>query len=289
MSQGVARAVQTGCDAFQIFTRSASQWRSNPIRPEEARRFRRALDESGLGPVVSHGSYLINLASGDTVLRAKSLEALGDELDRAEMLGLLAVVLHPGARGSATEEAALDRIAAGLAGLMRARRGGRTLVLLEHTAGQGSTIGHCFEQLAGIIERLDGSPRLGVCLDTCHLLASGYDMATTAGYRATCAAFDRLIGFDRLKVVHANDSKRPRGSRVDRHAHIGDGFVGLEGFRLLVNDRRLADMPVLIETEKMPRRGAGDLTPDPMDLENLRRLRSLVRLRSHSAKKSHRE
>lgn len=277
ISRSVARAVNTGCDAFQIFTRNANQWRPAVLPRAEIDAFRRALDASGLGPVVSHASYLINLASTDPALRAASRAALADEIDRAEALGLLGVVLHPGARGAASEAAALDRIAAGLRAILRPRRRGATRVLLEGTAGQGTAIGHHFEHLAGLLERLDGDPRVGVCLDTCHLLAAGYDLATASGYRSTFAAFGRLVGFDRLDVVHVNDSKRPCGSRVDRHAHIGEGFVGLDGFRRLVNDARLARVPMVLETEKGPMRGPADVEADPMDLENLRRLRGLVR------------
>jgi deoxyribonuclease-4 len=280
----VARAQALGCESFQVFTRNANQWRAAPLDPTRVRAFRAALEPSGLGPVVSHGTYLMNLAAPDGALREQSLGALADEVDRAEALGLLGVVVHPGTcRGDDAEEVALERIAAGVRSVLRGRRGGRTMVLLEGTAGQGRCVGYRFEHLARLLELVDGSLRVGVCLDTCHLLAAGYDLATPRGYAQTWAAFERLVGLDRLRVIHANDSKRPRGSRVDRHAHIGDGFVGLEGFRRLVNDRRLARLPMLLETEKLPVRRPADVAADPLDVMNLARLRGLVRRRSPGA------
>ena len=150
------------------------------------------------------------------------------------------------------------------------------MVLLEHTAGQGRTLGYRFEHLAAIIEQLDGSPRVGVCLDTCHLVASGYDIVSAEGYAQTFAAFDRLVGFDRLRAIHANDSKRPCGSRVDRHEHIGEGCLGVEPFHRMLHDPRFAGLPMLIETEKSPMRGRADaIVPDPLDLKNLETLRRL--------------
>jgi len=283
VSLAVERARYTGCDAFQVFTRNASQWAPKALDPAEVRAFRERLDASGLGPVVSHGSYLVNLASTDAALRARSSEAFGDELDRAEALGLDGVVLHPGARGTATEAAALERVARALGTLLRARRQGRTLVLLENTAGQGTTLGHRFEQLARIVELLDGSPRVGLCIDTCHLLAAGYDISTPGGYRETFAALDRLLGADRVRAFHVNDSKAPCGARVDRHAHVGQGHVGLDGFRRLVNDRRFAALPMLLETPKQHARGTTPAEPDACDRHNLSVLRSLVRKRGSAA------
>jgi deoxyribonuclease-4 len=283
LSLAVARARALGCDAFQVFTRNANRWRAAPLEAAQVRAFREALDRAPLGPVVSHGSYLVNLAAPEGSLRTSSLDALGDEIDRAEALGLRGVVVHPGSSGEESCDVALERIGAAIRTLLAARRRGRTMILLEQTAGQGRCVGHRFEHLARLIELADGSPRVGVCLDTCHLLAAGYDIATPEGYRRTFAAFSRLVGFDRLQVVHANDSKRPCGSRVDRHAHIGDGYVGLEAFGRLVNDRRLARLPLLLETEKLPVRRPTDVAPDPLDAMNLARLRSLVRAASGRA------
>jgi deoxyribonuclease-4 len=227
-------------------------------------------------PVVSHASYLINLASGNRALRRQSLAAMGDELDRAEALGLLGVVLHPGCYTAGSEADGLELIAEGLTALLRARRRGRTMVLLEHTAGQGTSLGSTFEQLASIIAKMGGHRRVGVCLDTCHLLASGYDIVSPEGYEATFSQFGRLVGFDRLKVFHLNDSKKPLGSRIDRHEHIGQGCLGLEPFRRIVNDRRFTGMAMLLETPKGEGRATGPIAVDPSDRRNLQILRSLI-------------
>jgi deoxyribonuclease-4 len=231
---------------------------------------------AGIGPVVSHGSYLINLASTNAALRRQSIEAMGDELDRAEALGLLGVVLHPGAYTIGNEADGLTLIAEALLGLLEARRRGKTMVLLENTAGQGTTLGATFEQLASIIGKMNDHRRVGVCLDTCHLLASGYDIASPEGYAATFTQFGRLVGFDRLKAFHVNDSKKPLGSRVDRHEHIGRGHLGLEPFRRLVNDRRFRDLPMLLETEKAEGKATGPIAIDPLDEMNLNALRDLL-------------
>jgi deoxyribonuclease-4 len=238
--------------------------------------FRRRIDETGIAPVVSHASYLINLATTFPVLREQSLAAFVDELDRADALGLLGVVIHPGTCTAGTEADALRLIADGIRHAFRAKPRRKTMVLLEHTAGQGRTLGHRFEHLATIIGHLRGSPRVGVCLDTCHLVAAGYDIVSDEGYRDTFAAFDEIVGLDRLRAFHANDSKKPCGSRVDRHEHIGAGCLGLEPFARILNDRRFAGLPLLIETEKS--RGAeraGTVMTDPFDVKNLETLRKL--------------
>jgi deoxyribonuclease IV len=276
VSKAIDRAVAHGCEALQIFTKNASQWRGKPLDPAEIALFRRRVEETGLTPVVSHASYLINLATTFPVLREQSLAAFGDELDRADALGLLGVVIHPGTCTAGTEEDALRLIAEGIRHAFRARPRRTTMVLLEHTAGQGRTVGHRFEHLASIVKHLDGSPRIGICLDTCHLIAAGYDIVSEAGYQETFAAFDRTVGLDRLRVFHGNDSKKPCGSRVDRHEHIGRGCLGLEPFRRILTDARFDGLPMLIETEKS--RGAeraGTIMTDPFDVKNLEALRRL--------------
>jgi deoxyribonuclease-4 len=272
----VERAVLHRCDAFQIFAKNANRWRGRAVPPEEIRDFRFKLRASGLGPVVSHASYLINLATANPALRRQSFDAMGDELDRAEALGLMGVVLHPGCYTHGSEAEGLELIAEGLRELVRQRRRGRTLVLLEHTAGQGTSLGATFEQLASIIAKVDAHPRVGVCLDTCHLLAAGYDIASAEGYAETFAQFGRLVGFDRLRVLHLNDSRRALGSHVDRHEHIGQGFVGIDAFRRLVNDRRFRGLPMLLETPKTAGRPPGVAVLDPLDEQNLNRLRGLI-------------
>ncbi len=276
VSKAVDRAVVHGCEALQIFTKNANRWLSKPLDPGEIRRFRRRIDETGITPVVSHASYLINLATTVPLLRSMSIDALVDELDRAHALGLLGVVIHPGTCTAGTEEDALRLAGEAVRDAFRRRPRRKTMVLLEHTAGQGRTIGHRFEQLASIIEHLDGSPRVGVCLDTCHLVASGYDITSRDGYTATFDTFEQLIGRDRLRAFHANDSKRPCGSRVDRHEHIGKGCLGLEPFRWLLHDERFVGRPLLIETEKTADCNKPHLVAaDPLDMRNLDTLRRL--------------
>ena len=276
LPRAVARAVAANCESLQIFTKSVGQWRARPLDDAEVQAFRDAVQQSRLRAVVAHASYLVNIASPNPVLHAQSMQALGEEIDRAERLGLLGLVMHP---GTAAEADGLPRIAASLTDLLTARRLGKTMILLEHTAGQGNNLGYRFEHLATILNRMPkrARDRIGVCLDTCHLLASGYDITSPAGYRQTFAEFEALIGIDRLKVIHLNDSKKPCASRVDRHEHIGDGCVGLPAFKRLLNDPRFADLPMLIETEKEPasdRKAA--IRVDPNDERNLRTLRGLL-------------
>jgi deoxyribonuclease-4 len=278
VSKAVDRAVVHRCEALQIFSKNASQWRGKPLDPAEVGAFRRRIDETGITPVVSHASYLINLATTFPLLREQSIAALVDELDRADTLGLLGVVIHPGTCTAGSEEDALRLIGDAIKAAFKARPRRRTMVLLEHTAGQGRTVGHRFEHLAAILEYLDGSPRIGVCLDTCHLVASGYDIVSAAGYGETFDTLDRLVGLDRVKVFHGNDSKKPCGSRVDRHEHIGKGCLGLTPFRRLLNDPRFAGLPMLIETAKASRsERAGAIVRDPFDAKNLATLRRLRR------------
>jgi deoxyribonuclease-4 len=276
VSKAVERAAVHGCEALQIFSKNANQWVGKPLDDAEIRAFRRRTAETGIAPVVAHASYLINLATTFPLLREQSIAAFIDELDRAEALGLLGVVIHPGTCTAGSEADALRLIAQAIGVAFTARPRKKTMVLLEHTAGQGRTVGHRFEHLAAILDHLDGSPRIGVCLDTCHLLAAGYDIVSAAGYRQTFADFDRIVGLDRLRVFHGNDSKKPCGSRVDRHEHIGEGCLGLEPFRRLINDRRFADLPILIETEKTARSTKpGAIEADPFDVKNLSTLRGL--------------
>ena len=279
VSKAVDRAVVHGCEALQIFTKNASQWRGKALDHGEITLFRQRIEQTGITPVVSHASYLINLATTFPVLREQSIAAFVDELDRAEALGLLGVVIHPGTCTAGPDEEALRLIAEAIRAAFKARPRGKTMVLLEHTAGQGRTLGHRFEHLAAIISHMRSSRRVGVCLDTCHLVASGYDITTEAGYRDTFERFDRIVGLERVKEFLGNDSKRPCGSRVDRHEHIGRGCIGLEPFRRLLNDPRFSGLPILIETEKthgIEKKGA--IVADPLDMENLETLRRLRRL-----------
>jgi deoxyribonuclease-4 len=280
LPRAVDRAVASKCEALQIFTKSAGQWRARALPDDEVVLFRRRVGETGIRPVVAHNSYLINIAAAAPALRLQSLNALREELDRANRLGLDALVMHPGSFTTGTEEQGLELIADGLRTVLAEQPDGDggAMILLEHTAGQGTNLGHRFEQLASIIERLGGSARIGVCLDTCHLLTAGYDICSEEGYRRTFREFDRLVGLQRLKLFHLNDSKKPCGSRVDRHEHIGKGCLGLEPFRRLLNDRRFSQLPMLLETPKLETpesRRKSDV--DPWDARNLRTLRKLLR------------
>ena len=277
LPRAVDRARASRCEALQIFTKSTGQWRARTLPPDEVALFRTSVERAGIHPVVAHNSYLINVAAAEPTLRSKSIEALLEEYDRAELLGLDGLVMHPGSYTSGNEAEGLRLIAEGLRSILRIRPRGRVKLLLEHTAGQGTNLGHRFEHLAAIIAGVGGSPRVGVCLDTCHLLAAGFDLCTPEGHDATFHSFDRIVGLDRLAVFHMNDSKKPCGSRVDRHEHIGKGCLGFEPFRRILNDRRFAHLPMLLETPKLETpesRRKSDA--DPWDMRNLRALRRLI-------------
>lgn len=275
LPNAIARAHVHHCEALQIFTKNASQWRARPLPDEEIAAFRQAAKDTGIGPIVAHASYLINVATANDALRAQSIAALGEEVDRAEALGLLGVVLHPGARLTTPAGDAIELVVSALAQVLQERPDGTTMILLEHTAGQGSAMGASFEEIAAMLNGVRDKPRLGVCLDTCHLLASGYDLCSEDGYAATFERFEELIGFDRLTLFHLNDSKKPCRSRVDRHEHIGQGCIGLEPFRWLLNDPRFDHLPMVIETEKTEMREQMRMVPDPLDEMNLKALRDL--------------
>ena len=286
LPRAVDRAEASGCQALQIFTKSAGQWRARDLPPEEIALFKRRVRQTKIRPVVAHNSYLINLAAADPALRRRSIDSLRDELDRAEALGLDGLVMHPGSYTSGTETGGLRLIADGLAEILASRPGGSTRILLEHTAGHGTNLGHRFEHLAEIIDLLGGSPRLGVCLDTCHLLVAGYDICSERGYQDTFRQFGAIVGFSRLKAFHMNDSKKPCMSRVDRHEHIGKGCLGLAPFRRIVNDPRFAKLPMLLETPKLDTPQSRRLSDiDPLDRMNLDALRRLIQSPKTSAAK----
>ncbi|HEY7745437.1 MAG TPA: deoxyribonuclease IV [Desulfuromonadales bacterium] len=261
----IARGVETGCAAIQVFTKNASQWRGKAISPAEAEAFRQAWQESSIGPVIAHDSYLINLAAPDEAMWRKSIAAFVDEMERCAVLGIPELVMHPGAHLGAGEEVGLQRLAAAFREIFAAAPAGVT-VLLENTAGQGTCLGSRFEHLAAVIEQVPEG-RFGVCLDTCHAYAAGYDLATAAGYAAVISEFDRVIGLERLRAFHVNDCKKGLGCRVDRHEHIGQGSIGEAGFAALMQDSRFAGIPKILET---PKGDDGEL--DRMNLALLRRL-----------------
>lgn len=259
-----------GCGTVQLFSKNASQWAAPEVSAEHVGLFRRTLKETKLKHPIVHDSYLINLASPDETLHRRSIEAFVVEMQRAELIGASYLVTHPGAHVGSGEEAGLARVAAALDEVHERCPDFRVKVLLETTAGQGSTLGHRFEHLAQILDMVADPGRLGVCLDTCHVFAAGYELAPEKEYRATFRAFDRLIGLGKLRAFHLNDSRKPLGSRVDRHAHIGRGCLGLEPFRLLVNDERFRNRPMVLETPKEE----GD--NNSMDAINLATLHGLL-------------
>jgi deoxyribonuclease-4 len=273
ISGGCDRAVEEAArlkmDCVQIFTKNNNQWRAKPLTEDDADRFREALQRTGIGHPCAHDSYLINLASPRDELWQKSLDAFVIELERAELLGLAGVVMHPGSYVESTPEEGLNRIVTALDRTLERTAEQAVEIWLETTAGQGTNLGWRFEHLRTILDEVADAGRLGVCLDTCHVFAAGYALGTAEDYRATMEEFDRVIGIDRLRAFHLNDSKRGFGSRVDRHEHIGEGELGFEPFRFLLNDPRFAGVPMYLET---PKRKDGK----EMDRINLRRLRRLI-------------
>jgi deoxyribonuclease-4 len=263
-----------------ILTKNNNQWHAKPIRDDEADRFREALKVNKVAHPLSHTSYLINLGSPDDELWKKSLDSFVVELQRAEKLGIPYVVLHPGSYTTSTEARGLKRIVKALDEAHRQTKGIASKCLLENTAGQGSALGWKFEHLAAILEGIREPDRMGgVCIDTCHLFAAGYAISTEKEFKATFRELDRIVGLARVKAFHVNDSKSKFGSRVDRHAHIGRGEIGLEAFRVLVNDRRFRKTPMYLETEKGLEGGR------ELDEINLEVMRGLVKAKAQSSRR----
>jgi deoxyribonuclease-4 len=265
------RAAELGCDAIQIFVKNANQWRARPLAAADAAAFRTAHAAGAVGAVVAHASYLINLAAADPGVLLLSRQALADEVERCALLGVAALVVHPGAHLGAGEEAGLDRAAASLDDTLAALPGVRTRILLENTAGQGSCLGHRLEHLAGIRQRLPAPRRrrVGFCIDTCHAFAAGYPIHDRAGWSDFLAEAADRLGLAALGCIHLNDSLRPFGSRRDRHAHIGSGQIGLDAFARLLAEPALAAVPMVVETEP-----GKEMAGHRRDLEVLRGLRS---------------
>lgn len=268
--KAVQAAARAGCDCVQLFTKNNNQWRAKPITDAEAERFRATLAELGIAHPISHDSYLINLASPDDELWKKSIDAFIVELQRAELLGIPYVVAHPGAYTTSSEAKGLKRIARGLNEVHKQTRGIAAKCLLETTAGQGSNLGWKFEHLAAVMDGVRDPDRLGVCLDTCHVFAAGYPLQAKKDYLATMRQFDKIVGLGQIKAFHLNDSKAKFGSRVDRHAGIGRGEMGVEPFRWLLNDRRFRRVPMYMETPK------GEEDGEDLDVTNLTILRGLI-------------
>jgi deoxyribonuclease-4 len=267
VSMAIERARSIDCTAMQVFVKNNMQWFARPLTAEEIRAFLNHVQRGELLSVFGHANYLINLAATNPQFHANSIRALAEELVRADQLELPFLVLHPGAHLGAGEEAGLKKIAGSIDEVFWKIPKVRTKIALEITAGQGSCIGHRFEHLAHIIANVREPERLRVCLDTAHLFAAGYDINSESGVKKTFQKFDRVIGRDRLVAIHVNDSKTQRGSRVDRHEHIGKGQIGLEAFRFIMRSPRFRKIPKVLETPKEK-----DLAEDVINLKTLRRL-----------------
>lgn len=249
LEKAITRGESIDCSCIQIFTKSNRQWYAKKLTNEEIELFKETVKKSTIDTrhIVVHASYLINIGSSDGALGKKSVAALADELERCELLGIPGLVLHPGAHVRAGEEVTLKIIAQNLDAVFE-QVPGHSKILLETMAGQGSVMCYTFEHIAEIIKLSNHKNRIGVCLDTCHVFAAGYDLRTQKTYEALWQKFDEVIGLQRLHAIHLNDSKKELGSRVDRHADIGKGEIGLEAFRLLFNDERFFDIPKILET-----------------------------------------
>lgn len=262
------RGVKVGCSVIQLFTQNTNQWKGKKVSDSDAALFRQKMADSGLKEVISHNIYLINLGAAPGDVRDKSMICFQEEMERCNRLGIDKIVMHPGSHIGEGEETGIKRIVEALDLLFEAASDFKGKILLETTAGQGTNLGYRFEQLQAIISGCSHGDRLAVCFDTCHTFASGYDFRTREGYDRVLADFDRIIGIDRLQAFHINDSKSALLSRVDRHEHIGQGTLGIEPFRFILNDPRLTKVPKILETPK------GDA--DEWDVKNLKTLRDLI-------------
>jgi deoxyribonuclease IV len=265
--RAVERAVRIGCRTLQVFTKNSNQWAGKPVVPEDAAAFSRAARAARIAPLTAHAAYLINLAAPDEAIRKRSVLGLVDEIERCDQHGIAFLVLHPGSHGGDGEETGLDRIARGLDEAARLTPAAKTVVLLETAAGQGACLGHTLAQLAEMRKRSESKKRIAFCLDTCHLHAAGYDLVSREGWKSLMGETERTIGVARVRAIHANDSKKERGCRVDRHERIGMGAIGEAGFANLMTEPAFGRVPKILET---PKDEAGDF--DRAGLAALRRL-----------------
>jgi len=264
LHKAVERAIALGATTMQIFTKSGRTWFAKKITQEEAERFKQAVKKTKLIGVTAHSSYLINIASINLKTIKKSLTALVEEIQRCELLSIPYLVLHPGSHVGTGEETGIKKIAKNLDRVLK-KTSGKTLVLLETMAGQGTNIGYTFEQLREIIDLCEEQKKIGVCLDTCHIFAAGYDINTPEAYENTIKKFTQILGLRRLKVIHINDSKTLCNSRKDRHASLGTGKISPQAFKLIMNDKRLTNIPKILET------------PEPeLYAEEIRMLKNMV-------------
>ena len=250
LDQALLRGQTVGCEVIQIFSKNSNQWNAKPLTPAEITQFKKTRDDTGVIPVLVHSAYLINLCTPNDADWTRSSDALYVEMERAEALEIPYLVLHPGAHLGAGVEVGIARAARALNQLHRKSDGFRLQILIELTAGQGTCIGHRFEEVGALLSQIENPERVGVCFDTCHVFAAGYAMQTRAQYDATFAALDATVGLSRIRAFHLNDCKKELGCRVDRHAHIGQGKMGIEPFSYLMNDPRFVHLPMVLETPK---------------------------------------
>lgn len=269
ISSAVERAVSIGCTTFQLFVKNNNRWQGKRLSDRDVATYKELLSKARIGPVVAHGTFLVNLCAVNPSYLSKSRATMKDELDRCEILGVEYFNFHPGSHMGAGDRDGIDRISESINIVHELTPGYRVKTVLETTAGQGTVLGHRFEQLRAIIDRVEEKDRMAVCVDTCHVFAAGYDLSTELGYKATFDEFEKVIGLDRLVAFHMNDSKRECGSHLDRHEHIGKGRIGLGGFALIMNDPRFVRIPKILETPKGPEMKE--------DVENMRVLRELIR------------
>lgn len=248
LASALTSGAEIGCTAIQLFTANPKQWQHAPLSDDDVESFLSAREATGIAFACAHDSYLINLAAPDQKIHSSSLRAFRREIERAHRLGIPWVVTHMGAHVESGEEAGLERLTRSVRQLLDETDGMSAGIALETTAGQGTGLGYTFEQLGRVLDGVGDHPRLGVCLDTCHVFAAGYDLTTEEGYLDLWQQFEMLVGLRRLRILHCNDAKKPLGSRVDRHEHIGQGRIGLEPFRWMVNDPKLSGLPFIVET-----------------------------------------
>lgn len=268
LEKSIERGESIGCTTIQIFTKSNRQWQAKALNDEQTSLFRKTMAASSIYPVVAHATYLINIASADSKTAQQSIKALINELARCDQLAIPFLVLHPGSYGKGTREDGMRRLHENLEEVLQ-NSCAKTVIALETMAGQGSSLGSSFEELATLINDSSHKKRLGVCFDTCHAFVAGYDFRTPASYEKMWQLFDQTIGLNYLKVIHVNDSKKGLNSRIDRHEHIGQGQLGLAPFELLFNDDRFFDIPKILET---PKDTQEPLDQDTMNMETIKSL-----------------
>jgi len=266
LHKAISEADAYNCNTLQIFTKNANTWKEKILTEKQIQDFFQARQKTGIKHIISHTSYLINIAGPDIKKAKMSCEALKQEIIRSGQLEIPYVVLHPGSHMGKGEKKGIQQISDNINQIFDATTEITARLLLETTAGQGSCIGHTFEQLAAIIEKIHDHARIGICLDTCHIFAAGYDISTKKGYERTIKNFDDIIGLNNLFAIHLNDTKKECDSRVDRHEHIGDGCIGLDAFKYIINDSRLKNIPKILETPKLK----GNEDADLINLELLR-------------------